>query len=175
MRQAIFKFFRSFRFAAKGVGYCIKNEQNFRFDMVVGAYALAFSPFFGFTRGEYALLFIAIALVLGAEALNTAVENAVDLATDRYHVLAKYAKDCSAGGVLLVALGAVAIGICLFAKAQGFLALFAYFNENPWLWGVLVITLLASFWFIFQKVPQVDDVTKARHEESDEEIEENEE
>jgi len=43
------------------------------------------------------------------------VEAVVDLASPGYHPLAKVAKDVAAGAVLLTALGAVLVGICIFA------------------------------------------------------------
>ena len=45
---------------------------------------------------------------------NTAIEKAVDLVTDEYHVLAKIAKDVAAGGVLVAALNSVVVGYILF-------------------------------------------------------------
>jgi diacylglycerol kinase len=41
-------------------------------------------------------------------------ELAVDLLTQRYHPLAKAAKDAAAGAVLIAAIAAVAVGIAIF-------------------------------------------------------------
>mgnify|MGYP000903626666 FL=1 len=60
------------------------------------------------------LLVFAISLVVIAEMFNTAIENTVDLVTDKYHYLAKIAKDVAAGGVLISALNAVAVGYLIF-------------------------------------------------------------
>ena len=53
-------------------------------------------------------------MVMAAEMVNTVVEAAVDLASPGYHPLAKVAKDVAAGAVLLTAIGAVVIGVCIF-------------------------------------------------------------
>jgi diacylglycerol kinase (ATP) len=48
------------------------------------------------------------------ELLNTALESVVDLTVGQsYHDLAKIAKDCAAGAVLLAAIAAVMVGGCL--------------------------------------------------------------
>ena len=53
-------------------------------------------------------------LVLGGEALNSALEYIVDLASPDYHVLAGKAKDCAAGAVLLFAVASFVIGCIIF-------------------------------------------------------------
>ena len=68
----------------------------------------------GLGAGQLAILWLTMTVVLMAEAFNTAVEAVVDLVTDRYHPLARIAKDTAAAGVLLSALGAVVIGAALF-------------------------------------------------------------
>jgi undecaprenol kinase len=58
----------------------------------------------------WALIVFAIALVLVAELLNTAIEASVDLISPADHPLAKRAKDAAAAAVLVAAGGAVVIG-----------------------------------------------------------------
>jgi diacylglycerol kinase len=66
------------------------------------------------TAVEWAVIFVCIGLVLSAELINTVTELAVDLLTQRYHPMAKLAKDAGAGAVLLAALASVAVGIAIF-------------------------------------------------------------
>ena len=84
--------------------------------LVVGAF-LRLPPF------AWALVVVAIALVLVAELFNSALEAVVDLASPDDHPLAKQAKDISAGAVLVAAAAAVAIGLLLagwaLARAAG--------------------------------------------------------
>jgi len=51
-----------------------------------------------------------MALVLALEALNTAIELAVTLASPQRHPLAKAAKDVAAAMVLIAAVGSVIVG-----------------------------------------------------------------
>jgi diacylglycerol kinase len=48
------------------------------------------------------------------EAVNSAVEYVVDLASPDYHKLAEKAKDMAAGAVLLAAIGSVIIALIIF-------------------------------------------------------------
>jgi len=51
---------------------------------------------------------------MGAEALNTALEFAVDLAQPEWHALARDAKDVAAAGVLICSLAALVVGLVVF-------------------------------------------------------------
>jgi diacylglycerol kinase (ATP) len=64
---------------------------------------------------EWCALALAMALVLGAEALNTAIELVVDMVQPEWHAMARDAKDVAAAGVLLCSLGAAVVGLCVFA------------------------------------------------------------
>jgi undecaprenol kinase len=67
----------------------------------------------------WAVLFLAIALVVVAELANSAIESVVDLVSPEDHPLAKRAKDVAAAAVLVAAAGAVAVGICVVLWAAG--------------------------------------------------------
>ena len=55
-----------------------------------------------------------IASVIGAEAMNTALEKVVDLASPEWHETAGQAKDAAAAAVLIISLGAAAVGAIIF-------------------------------------------------------------
>jgi diacylglycerol kinase (ATP) len=58
---------------------------------------------------ERVTLIFCVVLVLFAEILNSALEALVDLHTDEFHDRAKVTKDAAAAGVLVLAIGTVAI------------------------------------------------------------------
>lgn len=63
---------------------------------------------------EAAILAVMICLVLVLELLNTALEAVVDLTVEQnYHELAKIAKDCAAGAVMLSAIASILVGVIL--------------------------------------------------------------
>jgi diacylglycerol kinase len=59
--------------------------------------------YFRFEKMEWMICLILSALVFFAELVNTAIESVVDLSTSEFSELAKVAKDCAAGAVLVLA------------------------------------------------------------------------
>jgi diacylglycerol kinase (ATP) len=70
---------------------------------------------FDVSRLELIALLLAIAFVLIAEMINTAVEAAVDVASTSFDPMAKLAKDIGAGAVLIAAINAIAVGYLVFS------------------------------------------------------------
>ena len=104
----------SFRYAAAGLQYAFQTQRNFRIHVAIAVFILSILTWLQAPPIEFALIITVIALVLALELLNTALEAVVDLAVGKtYHELAKIAKDCAAGAVLVAAIAAVAIAFVL--------------------------------------------------------------
>ncbi|MGF2038962.1 MAG: diacylglycerol kinase family protein [Nostoc sp. CmiVER01] len=102
--------FVSFKYAWAGISYSFQTQRNFRIHVSVCALAIALSVFLHLQAVEIAVIGITSGLVLALELLNTAIESLVDLTVKQtYHELAKIAKDCAAGAVLVSALVAVLV------------------------------------------------------------------
>ncbi|MDX2097331.1 MAG: diacylglycerol kinase family protein [Leptolyngbyaceae cyanobacterium bins.59] len=98
----------SFQYAWAGLTYAFQTQRNFRIHVTVGTVAIGLSLFLGLPWVEITVIGLTIGAVLALELLNTAIESVVDLTVKQtYHELAKIAKDCSAGAVLVSALVAV--------------------------------------------------------------------
>ncbi|MEI6857302.1 diacylglycerol kinase [Psychrilyobacter sp.] len=110
------KFSESVNYALKGIVIAIKTERNMRIHIFVAILVAILSLMFGVTGSDLKSLSFAITLVLFAELMNTAIETTVDIATTRYHPLAKKAKNISAGAVLIVSINALVIGYIIFSK-----------------------------------------------------------
>jgi diacylglycerol kinase len=106
---------RSFGFALEGVSYLIRTQRSARIEIVIGAAMIALAAWLGVGPLEWAVLALAMALVLAFEALNTAMELAVTLASPERHPHAKAAKDVSAAMVLIAAVGSVVVGLAILA------------------------------------------------------------
>jgi len=106
----------SFKYAWQGVRYAFNTQRNFRIHLVLGTLAMSGSFIFHLKLVEIAVIGITTGLVLVMELLNTALEAVVDLTVNKtYHELAKIAKDCAAGAVLISALVALVVaGLLLF-------------------------------------------------------------
>jgi len=102
---------RSFGFALEGVSYLIRTQRSAQIEIVIGVIVIAVAARLGVSAIEWAVLILAMALVLALEALNTAIELAVTLASPERHPLAKAAKDVAAAMVLIAAVGAVFVGM----------------------------------------------------------------
>ena len=104
---------RSFGFALEGVSYLIRTQRSARIELVIGVVVIVLAVWLGISALEWAVLALAIAVVLALEALNTAMELAVTLASPERHPQAKAAKDVSAAMVLIAACGAVVVGLTI--------------------------------------------------------------
>jgi diacylglycerol kinase (ATP) len=106
--------FVSFKYAWAGIGYAFKTQRNFRIHVSVCALAISLGIFLQLESVEIAVIGITSGLVLALELVNTAIESLVDLTVKQtYHELAKIAKDCAAGAVLVSALVAVLVAATL--------------------------------------------------------------
>lgn len=99
----------SFNYAIEGIVYALRTQRNMRVHMTLALLVSAGSLLLGVRGIELVAIVFAITLVFMAELLNTAVEAAVDVATDRYDPLAKTAKDVAAGAVLVSAINALIV------------------------------------------------------------------
>ena len=100
----------SFKYAWAGVRYAFITQRNFRIHTAVATLALSLGFYLQVSAMEMAVITITCAMVMILELINTAIESVVDLTVKQtYHELAKIAKDCAAGAVLLSAIAAVLV------------------------------------------------------------------
>ena len=104
----------SFNYAIEGIVYALKTQRNMRIHVAAAVITLLGALVLGVDRISLAAIVFAISLVFMAELINTAVEAAVDVATDSYDPLAKVAKDVSAGAVLIAAMNALVVAYLVF-------------------------------------------------------------
>lgn len=108
------KFFKSFRFALNGILIAFREQQNLKVQLVVVVLVVILGFYLDITRLEWVSILLSIGLVISAETVNTAIENAVDLITSEKRPLAGKIKDIAAGAVLIAAIIAFAIGCIIF-------------------------------------------------------------
>lgn len=102
------------RFALNGLKEAIKTERNMKVHMAATVLVILLAISLEVTIIEWTILLLTIAMVIGMELMNTALEHALDyLAPERTKEI-KAAKDIAASSVLVVSIMASIIGFMLF-------------------------------------------------------------
>ena len=112
--KGIKKLIKSFRYAYSGLRYAYKNEQSLAVDIGMALVVAIAGILFKVSITEWAILVITVGLVISLELLNTAIEAVIDLVTEKYHPIAKVAKDTSAAAVAVLAVVSVIEGLIIF-------------------------------------------------------------
>lgn len=101
----------------KGIRLALKSERNIRVHFVTAVIVMALGIVLNFSPAEFCLLLIAIAIVIIAEMVNSAIEFSLDaIFHNRYSKLVGMAKDIAAGAVMVATCISIAIGILLFGS-----------------------------------------------------------
>ncbi len=111
---SIQKRLKSFVYAFKGIRSFLRREHNAWIHCTAIVLVSIAGIDFGITRTEWCIVIGCFALVLSAEAFNTAIERLVDLVSPERHPLASDVKDVAAGAVLICAIGVAIIGGIVF-------------------------------------------------------------
>lgn len=106
--------FVSFKYAWAGISYAFATQRNFRIHVTIGSLAIGLGLCLNVGAVKMSVIGLTIGIVLAMELLNTALESVVDLTIKQnYHPLAKIAKDCAAGAVMISALAALLVASSL--------------------------------------------------------------
>jgi diacylglycerol kinase (ATP) len=134
----------SFGSAIEGFIYVLKTQRNMRLHFLFAALIIILSFLVNPERSERLALVISICLVLLTEMLNTAVELAIDMISDKFHPIARIVKDVCAGCVLIATINAFVVGYFVFIRddislkiMQGVLKI----RQSPW--HLTLISLIA--------------------------------
>lgn len=104
----------SFVAAFAGIAFLLRTQVSARWHLMAGLLIVIIGFALHISTGEWLALIIAIALVITAEALNTAIEQACDAITLEQNPKIGHAKDLAAAGVLLASIFATIIGLLVF-------------------------------------------------------------
>lgn len=104
----------SFRHAFSGIWTALISQLNLRIHVIMGSAAIFLATYLQVPISELLILILTIFMVIVVEMLNTALEFACDAVTLEDNEFIKYAKDVSAGAVLISAVFAIIIGLIIF-------------------------------------------------------------
>ena len=106
--------FQSFKYAFEGLVFGFKNTRNLQIDVCFVIVVTICGFIFKISLIEWVAVLLCFALVMSLELVNTAIEEAVNLAMPNIHPVAKISKDVAAGAVMMSALMTVIVGIIIF-------------------------------------------------------------
>lgn len=142
-------FFKGFAYAGRGLALAFR-ERNFRFHLCAAGFVSWFAArFYELTRAEWAILLLTFGVVMGLEAVNTALEYLADKVTRERDEHIRNCKDCAAGAVLVAAVFAVGVGAALFWDLERFAAIARHFAAEPWRIAVLIAALAVAAAVVF--------------------------
>jgi diacylglycerol kinase (ATP) len=110
---AIRIFIRSMKYAWDGV-ISVATERSFQIHIVAAVVVCVFGFLFNISRLDWSIILICIGMVMGMEAMNSAIERLVDFVCPQQDPRAGKIKDLSAGAVLIVSAIAAIVGIIIF-------------------------------------------------------------
>ena len=104
----------SFGYALAGLRHVLRTQRNARIHLIIALLAITLATVLRLSLVEWAILALTIGFVFVAEMFNSVAEAAVDAVTQRFHPLAKTAKNIAAGAVIFAAIVSVIVGLLLF-------------------------------------------------------------
>ncbi len=116
------RFLNSIKYSVEGLVHAYKNEQSLLLHGMCTILVLLLGVLLKISFNQWAIVVIALVVVLAVELLNTAIEATVDLVTQEIHPLAKVAKDCGSAAAFVSSI--MATIICLFIFIPKIIALF---------------------------------------------------
>jgi diacylglycerol kinase len=113
-RFSIKRRLKSFRYAFSGLRVLVREEHNARIHLFATVCVIVMGVAFRISCIEWVAVSLAIGLVFGMEAVNSAVENICDFVCPERDARIKKIKDLAAAAVLLSAIAALAVGLFIF-------------------------------------------------------------
>lgn len=105
---------KSVGFAFKGAFLLIRTEASIKIQVFIALFMTGLGFYFDISNTEWILQIFAIAIVLGIEGMNTAVEKLSDYIQPEYDPKIGFIKDISAGAVMLVSIASALIGLIIY-------------------------------------------------------------
>lgn len=139
---------RSFLYALKGIRAAVAGGRNMRIHLAAAFYVVCGGLVSRVEGKDWPILVLCIALVLGMEALNTALEGLCDALHPEYSLKIGRVKDLAAGAVLLCAIGAAVAGGLIFFRQARFQAALETFRTYPILIAAAALSLPLAILFI---------------------------
>jgi len=104
---------KAFKYAFSGLWTVLRTQRNAWIHSIFSLAVIIMAFWLQLPANDWAILILTIALVWGAEIINTSIETIINLASPEQHPLAKDGKDLGAAAVLVAAMASVLIGLLI--------------------------------------------------------------
>ncbi len=104
----------AFGYALKGLRFFFSKEDHAKVHAIAGLIAVLLGFILKVTIYEWLVIILCIAIVLSAEAINSALEKLTDIASPEFSEKAGAVKDIAAGAVFIVSVAAAIAGAIIF-------------------------------------------------------------
>lgn len=108
------RWLNKFNLAWQGVAAGVRNQDSFAVHLPAAALALGLGGWLRISNLEWALVALAIGLVLALELINSALEALAKGLTAEQNQLVGRALDTAAGAVLVASAASLAVGVLIF-------------------------------------------------------------
>ncbi|MEG0022282.1 MAG: diacylglycerol kinase family protein [Bacilli bacterium] len=113
--SVLVRYFKSLNHALSGILYALRYEHNMIIIFSAIIVTSAMGLYFDISGYEWLFCLVSFAAVAATEMVNTSIEALVDLATNKYHPLAKIAKDTASSATLIFSITSFIGGLIIFA------------------------------------------------------------
>lgn len=103
------------KYSFQGFLYCYTHETSFIFETIALIASIIAGFIFHIEPHQWVFSLISLFLITEIEFLNTGIEATVDMVTDKYHPLAKVAKDCGSAATCMATIIAVIVHLWIYA------------------------------------------------------------
>ena len=114
MANEIKRLIKSFGHALKGLKLLFSSQRNAVIHLLLMFCAIVMGFMFNINNSEWIIIILCSAIVIAAEAFNTALEKMADAVHPDKNSGIGNAKDLAAGSVLITAIAALIVGIIIF-------------------------------------------------------------
>ena len=108
------RYYKSFCHALSGIWYALKCEHNMIIIFVAAIVVVTAGLFLNLSAYDWLFCIMSIGMVSATEMINTSIEAVVDLETQKYHPLAKIAKDTASSATLIFSITAFIGALIIF-------------------------------------------------------------
>ena len=105
---------RGVGYALKGMFLLLRTESSIQIQFCIAIIMMVAGFYFKISNTEWILQLLAIGMVMGIEALNTAIEKVSDYIQPEKDPKIGFIKDISAGAVMIVSIIASIIGLIIY-------------------------------------------------------------